>query len=562
MDNKKKMNVEEIARKYALLNAVKFDGKASLKSVMGKVMAEIKGDSKEIIKVVKEVVEEVNKLSLEEQENEIKRLGIKFKKKEKKEMKLPPLPKAKKGEVVTRFPPEPNGYLHIGHAKAAIIDYEYARMYDGTFILRFDDTNPLNEKKEFYDAQKEDLKWLEIEWDKEYRTSDNIPKHYELAKEMIERGCAYVCICKEEEIRKNRRLGKECACRNKKEQPWNEFFKMKEGEAVLRLKGNMKSPNTAMRDPILFRIIDYPHPIHGNRFRVWPTYDFYGAIEDSLSGVTHPFRTKEYELRDEVYFYILDCLELRKPHLMEFSRLAIKGMPISKRKLKPLVEKKIVMGWDDPRLPTLRGLARRGIVADAIKEFVLSQGISKAEGIVAFENLEAINRKILDSRARRFFFVPKPIKLIVKNAPEKEVILKYHPSVDMGKRKIETKGIFFIPNDDAKKFNEGDKFRLKDLCNVIILKKNGEIVGEFAGEKLEEIPKIQWVSHEFIQINVMIPSIPFKNGEFDENSLKVVKGYAEKNIQNTKHGEIVQFERFGFVRIEKNEEIMGILAHK
>ncbi|RLF50718.1 MAG: glutamate--tRNA ligase [Thermoplasmata archaeon] len=562
MGNKKKMDVEEIARKHALINAIKFDGKASLKAVIGKVMAEVKGDAKEIIKIVRDIVEEVNKLSLEEQKNEIERLGIEIKEeKRRKEIKLPPLPNAEKGEVVTRFPPEPNGYLHIGHAKAAIIDHEYARMYDGIFILRFDDTNPINERKEFYDAQKEDLKWLGIDWDKEYRTSDNLPKHYELAKELLDKGCAYICTCKEEEIKRNRKLGKECACRNRKEQPWDEFFKMKEGEAVLRLKGDMKSKNTAMRDPILFRIIEHPHPIHGNRFRVWPTYDFYGAIEDSISGVTHPFRTKEYELRDEVYFYLLDCLELRKPHLMEFSRLSIKGMPVSKRKLKPLVEKKLVWGWDDPRLPTLRGLARRGILAEAMKEFVLSQGISKSESVIAFENLEAVNRKLLDGRAKRLFFVPQPVKLIVENAPEKEAVLKYHPSVDMGVRKIKIRGIFYIPQDDAVMLKEGSKFRLKDLYNVVVKEKGSIIKGEFAGEKLLPIPKIQWVSDEKYEMNVIVPMLPFKNGEFDRNSLKIVKGFVEKNIEEIKHGEIVQFERFGFVRIEKNGGIKGIRAH-
>jgi len=556
------MGIEEIAKKYALINAIKFDGKASLKAVIGKVMAEVKGDAKEIVKIVREVVEEINKLSIEEQKKIAEKLGIEInEEKKKKEIKLPPLPDARKGEVVTRFPPEPNGYLHIGHAKAAVIDYEYARMYDGIFILRFDDTNPVNEKKEFYDAQKEDLKWLGIEWDKEYRTSDNLPKHYELAKELLERGCAYICTCSEEEIRKNRRLGKECACRNRKEQPWDEFFKMKEGEAVLRLKGDMKSQNTAMRDPILFRIIDHPHPIHGTRFRVWPTYDFYGAIEDSLSGITHPFRTKEYELRDEVYFYILDCLDLRKPHLMEFSRLSIKGMPVSKRKLKPLVEKKLVWGWDDPRLPTLRGLARRGILAEAIKEFVLSQGISKSESVVVFENLEAVNRKLLDGMAKRLFFVPEPVKVIVENAPEREAVLKYHPSINMGERKVETKGMFYIPASDASKFEKGSKFRLKDLYNVVVLEKNDVIKGEYAGDELLQIPKIQWVTEEHYEMEVIIPHLPFKNGEFDENSLKITKGYVEKNIDEIKHGEIVQFERFGFVRIEKDGKTRGIKAH-
>ncbi|RLF47739.1 MAG: glutamate--tRNA ligase, partial [Thermoplasmata archaeon] len=205
--NKRKVNIEEIARKHALINAVKFDGKADFKAVIGKVMAEVKANAREVIPVVKGTVEEVNKLTLQEQQEEMERLGIVIEEKEKKEKGLPPLPHAEKGKVVTRFPPEPNGYLHIGHAKAAIVDYEYARMYDGTFILRFDDTNPANESKEFYGEQKEDLKWLGVEWDREYRTSDNLPMHYELAEKLVRDGYAYVCTCSSEETSKNRRAG-------------------------------------------------------------------------------------------------------------------------------------------------------------------------------------------------------------------------------------------------------------------------------------------------------------------------------------------------------------------
>ncbi|KAA0000025.1 MAG: glutamate--tRNA ligase [Thermoplasmata archaeon] len=557
------MNLEEIAKKYALLNAVKYEGRANLKAVIGKVMAEAKGDAKEIIPIVKKIVDEINQLSLEEQKKEIEKLGIKIEEKKKEKRKLPPLPHARKGEVVTRFPPEPNGYLHIGHAKAAFIDYEYACMYNGIFILRFDDTNPVTERKEFYNAQKEDLKWLGIDWDKEYRTSDNLPKHYELAKKLLDEGNAYICTCSEEEISRNRKEMRACNCREKSLLSWNDFIRMKEGEAVVRLKGNMTSQNTAMRDPVLFRIIEYPHPIHGTRFRVWPTYDFYGAVEDSLSGVTHPFRSKEYELRDEVYFYLLDCLELRKPYLMEFSRLDIRGMPVSKRKIKPLIEKGIVSGWDDPRLPTLRGLRRRGILPEAIREFVLSQGVSKAESIVAFENIEAVNRKILDARAKRYFFVPQPIELHVEKAIEGEIELKYHPSEDMGKRKVRVGNTFYIPKEDALKLKEGDVIRLKDLYNVKIKGMDRKIFGEFAGEKLiEGIDKIQWVNEEYIPMKVMIPSLLYKNGEFNEESLRIVEGFAEKNVLETKHGEIVQFERFGFVRIEKNREIVAIFTHK
>ncbi|HDO19136.1 MAG TPA: glutamate--tRNA ligase, partial [Thermoplasmatales archaeon] len=394
-----------LIKKYALQNAIQHDGKADVKAVMGKVIAEkkeLRSMAKELFGIVKEVVDEVNGLAVEEQTEILREIEprLLIKEKREKELKLPPLPNAEKGKVVTRFPPEPNGYLHIGHAKAALIGYEYARMYDGIFILRFDDTNPDNAKLEYYDAQKEDLEWLGIEWDKEYCTSSKLSTHYKLAEQLIKQGDAYVCRCDQDTLRNNRFRGIACNCREQSPDEnlslWKSMHEeIEQGRAILRLKGDLTSKNTAMRDPTLFRIIDAEHPIQGNKYRVWPTYDFAGAVEDSLSGVTHPFRTKEYELRDEVYFYLLEKLNLRKPFLMEFSRLSIEGMPVSKRKIKPLIEAGNVEGYDDIRLPTLRGLKRRGILAETIRKFVLSQGISKAESVVTFDQIEAINRKIV-----------------------------------------------------------------------------------------------------------------------------------------------------------------------
>jgi len=355
--------IHQTARIYALQNAIQFEGKANSKAVIGKVIAALQKERvspKDVIPVVNVVVKEVNSLSLEKQIAELKKLAPELLQKEKKErdFSLPELPNAKKGKVVTRFPPEPNGYLHIGHAKAAIVDYEYAKMYDGKFILRFDDTNPENAQLEFYDAQKEDLQWLGVEWDEEYCTSDHLEKHYKLAEQLIKQDGAYVCVCSPDDIKHGRFHGEKCGCCGNacgdSMDIWKDMLSSSVDGAILRLRGDMKCPNTAMRDPTLFRIIDKPHPRHGDKYRVWPTYDFAGAIEDSLSGVTHPFRTKEYELRDECYFRLLDLLKLRKPHLMEFARLSIVGMPVSKRKIKPLIEKGMVSGYDDIRLPTLR----------------------------------------------------------------------------------------------------------------------------------------------------------------------------------------------------------------
>jgi glutamyl-tRNA synthetase len=336
-------------------------------------------------------------------------------------------------------------------------------------------------------------------------------------------------------------------------------------DAILRMKGDMDCANTAMRDPTLFRIIETTHPIQGDKYRVWPTYDFSGAVEDSISGVTHPFRTKEYELRDECYFKLLDILGLRKPHLMEFSRLSIEGMPVSKRKIKPLIDKGKVIGYDDIRLPTLRGLKKRGILPMAIRQFVFSQGISKSESIATFSLVESANRKILDPITKRYFFVPNPFKLIVKNAPIKQKDINFHPSnKSLGSRLVKTHDLFYISRSDIEKLKLYDIFRLKDLYNVKVKNKNKEVYGEYAGENLiSDSLKIQWTTDSYVEMNILIPHKLFNEGIYNIDSIETVKGYAEESVRNISNGEIVQFERFGFVRIEKiDNEIIGYRAHK
>jgi glutamyl-tRNA synthetase len=566
--------IKKTAIKYALQNAIQFNGIANSKAVVGKVIAVLqKGgfSPKEIIRIVNTVIAEVNKIPLEKQIEELEKLDPELLKKEKKErdFTLPKLPGAEIGKVVTRFPPEPNGYLHIGHAKAAIVDHEYARMYDGKFILRFDDTNPENAQIEFYNAQKEDLKWLGIEWDEEYNTSDNLEKHYKLAEQLIKQDDAYVCVCSPDEIKHGRYHGKECTCCGKEcadsQDLWKQMLSSSLDGAILRLRSDMTCENTAMRDPTLFRIIDSPHPILGDKYRVWPTYDFAGAVEDSISGVTHPFRTKEYELRNECYFTLLQLLKLRKPHLMEFARLSIESMPVSKRKIKPLIEKGMVLGYDDIRLPTLRGLKKRGILPKAIKQFVLEQGISKVESKVTFGLIESTNRKLIDPIAKRYFFVQNPVKLIVKKAPEKIKEINFHPTnKELGSRKIKTGKSFFVQNLDLKGMKVGDIFRLKDLFNVKIIEKDKEIITEYAGDELiQDSTKIQWTTDNFIKMSVFIPHDLFKDENYNKDSLEKVEGFAEESIKSLKTDEIIQLERFGFVRIENTKnKITGFFAHK
>jgi len=571
------MSIQKIqieARKFALQNAILFNGKANEKAVVGKVIAALKKGGvtpAEIIPIVTKIVKQVNRMSAHEQIMELTALAPKLLHRAKKErdFSLPPLPYAEKGKVVTRFPPEPNGYLHIGHAKAAIIDYEYARMYDGKFILRFDDTNPENAHLDFYDAQKEDLHWLGVQWDKEYHTSDHLETHYKLAQQLIKQGDAYLCKCTSEEIKEGRFNAKTCSCRKDRTGEealdlWKDMLANSEVNGILRLHGEMGSDNTAMRDPTLFRVIEAEHPLTGDKYHVWPTYDFAGAVEDSISGVTHPFRTKEYELRDPVYFRILSLLNLRLPHLMEFSRLSIKGMPVSKRKIKPLIEQGLVTGFDDIRLPTIRGLKRRGIVSEAIRQFVLNQGFSKVESVIDFSLVESMNRKFLDSRVKRYFFVPNPVQLFVNDAPKKIVKLSLHPDGKMGERAIQTGSTFFIPKEDAQRMNIGDVFRLKGLYNVKIIKTGDTLTGIYAGDDLiPETVKIQWTTDDHRPFKIIIPGFIFKGETYNPDSYSELKGYVEKAISGVPIGEIVQFERIGFVRLEKQKtDLVGIFAHK
>jgi glutamyl-tRNA synthetase len=326
----------------------------------------------------------------------------------------------------------------------------------------------------------------------------------------------------------------------------------------------MDSENTAMRDPTLFRVITTAHPLTGDQYHVWPTYDFAGAVEDSISGVTHPFRTKEYELRDPVYFRILNLLKLRAPHLMEFSRLSIEGMPVSKRKIKPLIEQGLVSGFDDIRLPTLRGLKRRGIVPAAIKQFVLQQGFSKVESVVDFSLVESVNRKYLDPRVKRYYYVPRPVQLIVKDAPKKTVKLPLHPDASMGYRTIQTASLFYIPGQDVQKLKAGDIFRLKGLYNVRVTTTDDSVTGVYAGDQLiPESAKIQWTTDDYLPLKILVPGFIFKGETFNVESLQEMQGYSEKAVAGLPSGEIVQFERVGFVHLERQKnELVGIFAHK
>ncbi len=560
-------------RKIALQNAFEHEGKTQDKIVLAKILGtkpEFRSKVKEIVGNITEIVSAVNQISFEEQRKEIEEnfpeILIPKEKIEEREG-LPPLKNAEQGKVITRFPPEPNGYPHIGHAKAAIINAEYAKMYGGKFILRMDDTNPEAERMEYHAAIKVGLDWLGIKFDIIKSTSDDMELFYKKGIELINSGKAYVCTCKRDDISNNRKERKACKCSRgdikQNIQGWEKMFdKFKPGDAIVRFRGDMKADNAVMRDPVLFRIIDEKHYTLGNKYRVWPSYDFAVAIEDSNDGVTHAFRSKEFELRKELIDAILDALNMRKPYQDFFSRLEFKGMPISKRILKPLIEEGKVSWYDDPRLPTLESLRRRGIKPEAIKKFILSLGLTKANTLAPFDALESFNRKFVDADSIRLFMVNNPKKLTIKKLPFSFVEIPNHPTKDMGKRKINLDENFYISGEDAENIKEDTQIRLLGLGNVAISKINGELEGEFIKDgNITDIQKIQWVSQKNAHIiKILIPKQLFIDDEFNENSLEELEVYTEPHYLQLKDGEEIQFVRFGYCR--KDSQNQAIFTHK
>jgi len=570
-------DTEKFIKVIALKNSVEHGGRAQADAVIAKFVGskpELRGQIKALIPDIKAVVQQVNAMPLADQKSLLEEIAPEEaaakKQTGEQQLQLPPLEGAVQGKVVTRFPPEPNGYPHIGHAKAAIIDEEYARMYGGKLILRFDDTNPLKEKLEYYDAIAEGLEWLGVRPDIVKNTSDDIELLQSYGRKLIELDGAYVCTCSQDKMHDLRAKGLPCECRQDHAIALKRLDKMFGGsydqnEAIVRFKGDMADQNTAMRDPALFRIIEGVHPKLGSNVRVWPTYDFAAPIEDSIDGVTHAMRTKEYELRNALYFAILERLKLRKPHLIEFSRLEFEGIPVSKRKIRPLIDNGTIKSWDDPRLPTLAAFKRRGFVPEAIRKFVLSLGFTLAETKPPFEALEAFNRKIIDPVSPRLFFVKNPVEVRVKGAREMEVVLKNHPTdASLGTRNVRVGDKLYIAGDDAANLKAGDEIRLIELYNIQIasVDSNRSITAELGGDEIRQsMPKIQWIAkNDIVEYKVMIPKALYVGEEYNTNSLEIARGFAESFVSGLKPDARVQFVRFGFCRIDDSQT--AIMTHR
>lgn len=405
--------------------------------------------------------------------------------------------------VQTRFPPEPNGYLHLGHAKAICVDFGMAKKYNGICNLRFDDTNPTKEDVEFVDSIKEDIAWLGFEWNDVFFASDYFPRLYELAEELIKKGLAYVCDLNAEEMRAYRGTltepGKESPCRNRSvEENLDLFRRMKagefaDGEKTLRAKIDMASPNMNMRDPVIYRIQRAHHHRTGDEWCIYPMYDFAHPLSDSMEGVTFSLCTMEFEAHRPLYDWLIKALDMPvKSRQIEFARLNVNYSVMSKRKLKQLVDEGIVDGWDDPRMLTLSGMRRRGYPAAAVRDFCESVGVAKANSTVDMAQLEFFVRNNLNYTATRRMAVLDPLKIVLTNYPDdltEEFDVVNNPENEAeGTRKVTFGKVVYIERGDfmenpPKKFHRlspGVEMRLQNAyyikCEEVIKDENGEII--------------------------------------------------------------------------------------
>jgi glutaminyl-tRNA synthetase len=378
------------------------------------------------------------------------------------------------GRVQTRFPPEPNGYLHIGHAKAICLDFGLADEFGGHTNLRFDDTNPEKEDTEYVESIKEDVKWLGYQWDGLYYASDYFEQLYEWAIKLIKNGKAYVDDLSAEEIRKHRGTltepGKESPYRNRSvEENLNLFERMRAGEfpdgsRVLRAKIDMTSPNLNMRDPVMYRILHAPHHRTGDKWPIYPMYDFAHGESDSLEKVTHSMCSLEFADHQPLYNWFIEQLGIFPSKQIEFDRLSLTYTMMSKRKLRQLVEDGHVNGWDDPRMPTLSGMRRRGYTPEAIRNFVKAAGVSRTNGIVELAMLEHFVREDLNKRVLRVMAVLRPLKMVIDNYPENQVeemdAVNNPEDESAGTRKVPFSRVLYIEQDDFREEPPKGYFRL------------------------------------------------------------------------------------------------------
>ncbi|OCA81226.1 glutamine--tRNA ligase/YqeY domain fusion protein [Pradoshia sp. D12] len=508
----------------------------------------------------------------------------------------------KTDQIITRFPPEPNGYLHIGHAKSIVLNFELADEFKGKTNLRFDDTNPLKEDTEYVESIKEDVKWLGFDWDNLFFASDYFEEMYNRAILLIEKGLAYVDDLSADEIREYRgsltEPGKESPYRNRSVEENLELFKRMRngefgnGEKVLRAKIDMSSPNINLRDPVIYRIAHATHHNTGDKWCIYPMYAFAHPIEDAIEGVTHSICTLEFEDQRPLYDWVIKECEMEStPRQYEFGRLNLTNTVMSKRKLKQLVEEGLVDGWDDPRMPTISGLRRRGYTPEAIRNFCREIGVAKTSGIVDEKMLEHFVREDLKLKAPRTMGVLKPLKVVITNYPEGQVEMldaEINPeNPEMGTRQIPFSREIYIEQEDfmenpPKKYFRlfpGNEVRLKHAyfikCEEVIKDEEGNVIelrctydpetksgSGFTGRKVKGtihwVEATQAVPAEFrLYEPLILDEEAEEDGSFldhvNPNSLIIENGFVEPNMKDVQPNEKFQFFRHGYFNVDPKD---------
>jgi len=518
-------------------------------AVEGKILPKLfahgleKSQIKSIMPEIKKIIEEVNSLSEEEKKSMIEEYKEFLPERHvRPENYLPELKDIK--NLVMRFEPSPSGPLHVGHSYVLTLNAEYVKRHGGKLILRIADTNPENIYPPTYKLIPEDANWLTQDTISEIIIqSDRIPIYYKYAEKLLDLNKLYICTCESESYKELLNKSKACPCRElpKEEQKsrWEKMFSTyKQGEAVVRLKTNLKDKNPAMRDFPLFRINETPHPRQKKKFRIWPLMNIAVTVDDIESKITHIIRAKDHADNAKRQAIIYSYLNLKSPETMFVGRINFLGMPLSTTETRKAIERKKYSGWDDIRLPTLLALKRRGFTPQALVKYALGVGITLTDKTVSkeefFKSIEAFNRQIIDSTADRYSFIHKPIELKILNAPKiSSVKVPVHP--DKKEQKTIKVGKIFISENDFEKF-KGEEIRLLHLYNVKLHAKSHN--AEYTSKENKNIQKINWVS-SFVPTQILLPT-----GE-------KIQGIAEESIKTLKYNEIVQFERFGFAKLDK-----------
>jgi glutamyl-tRNA synthetase len=556
--------IRELIEKYALQNAVKYNAAPNAGAVMGKLMGEhpeLRARAKEVSPLVKEVLLQVEKSSPEEWKRRLEAIApellTELSEKKEPDKGLPALEGAE-GGVVMRFAPNPNGPPTLGSARGIIVNSEYVKKYGGKFIIRFDDTDPVKKRPmpEAYGWYLEDCEWLGAHPDLVITASERVDQYYPIAEELIRRGGAYVCGCPQAVFKEHKDRGIECEHRGRSVEEnlslWKQMLDgtLAEGQAVLRVKTDMHHKDPAIRDWPAFRIVTTPHPLVGSKYRVWPLLDFESAVEDHLLGTTHIIRGKDLADSGSRQRYLYSHLGWQYPRVIHWGRIKIHQFgSFSTSKLRKAIEAGEYSGWDDPRVPTVRAVRGRGIRAEALRKFMIDLGVGETDISISMDSIYAENRKIIDPEANRRFFVWDPVALEIEGDVPAVAHAPLHPAIDRGLREIPAGNKLFICRSDLAALKVGDNIRLKDLCNVEITSLEPARARFLAREMAQRTRIIHWAPADGPGVVVKKPD-------------GVDEGVGEAGIAE-ELGRVVQFERYGFVRVSSvGERIVANFAHR